>query len=163
MKDGKCVMLGARDPQSGLWRVNLKKPKPEVKSARNHAHYTSNQKDVIHYMHGACFSPVKSTWIAAIKNGNISSWPGLTERAIEIHLSKSSATAKGHEPAKYESQINQNQGRVKLCQYRHIRGQWNQNQLHLCCSNRCRQNACGSNWTFSCGFQQKKQIHHGII
>jgi hypothetical protein len=36
------------------------------------------------------------TWIAAIKNGNFTSWPGLTERAVEIHLSKSSATVKGH-------------------------------------------------------------------
>jgi hypothetical protein len=39
---------------------------------------------------------VKSTWIKAIKNGNFSSWPGLTEHALEKHLSKSTATVKGH-------------------------------------------------------------------
>jgi hypothetical protein len=30
------------------------------------------------------------------KNCNFTSWPGLTELAVEIHLSKSSATVKGH-------------------------------------------------------------------
>jgi hypothetical protein len=44
MKDGKCVMLGSRDPCSSLWRVDLKKSKAAVQSACNHAHETSNQK-----------------------------------------------------------------------------------------------------------------------
>jgi hypothetical protein len=39
---------------------------------------------------------VKSTWIKAIKNGNFSSWSGLTEHAVEKHLSKSRATVKVH-------------------------------------------------------------------
>jgi hypothetical protein len=30
------------------------------------------------------------------KNGNFTSWPGLTEHAVEKHLSKSTSTAKGH-------------------------------------------------------------------
>jgi hypothetical protein len=30
------------------------------------------------------------------KNGNFTSWPILTERAVEKYLSKSSATVKGH-------------------------------------------------------------------
>jgi hypothetical protein len=61
-----------------------------------HANDNSNQKDLINYLHAACFSPVKSTWITAIKNGNFTSWPGLTEQAVEKHLSKSTSTAKGH-------------------------------------------------------------------
>jgi hypothetical protein len=47
-------------------------------------------------MHAACFSPVKSTWITAIKNGHFTSWPGLTEHAVEKHLSKSTSTTKVH-------------------------------------------------------------------
>jgi hypothetical protein len=39
---------------------------------------------------------VKSTWITVIKNGSFLSWPGLTEHAVEKHLSKSTATTKGH-------------------------------------------------------------------
>jgi hypothetical protein len=30
------------------------------------------------------------------KNGNFTSWPGLTEHAVENHLSTSTSTAKGH-------------------------------------------------------------------
>jgi hypothetical protein len=62
----------------------------------NHAYGNSNQKDLINYLHAACFSPVKSTWITAIKNGHFTSWPGLTEHAVEKHLSKSTSTTKGH-------------------------------------------------------------------
>jgi hypothetical protein len=95
-KNGKCVMYGSRDPKSRLWRVNLKQ-RVETKQVQcNHAHDNSNQKDLMNYLHAACFSPVKSTWITAIKNGNFISWPGLTEQAVESHLSKSTSTTKGH-------------------------------------------------------------------
>jgi hypothetical protein len=67
-----------------------------MQSTCSNAHDTSNHKELINNLHAACLSPVKSTWIAAIKNGNFTSWPGLTERVVEKHLSKSSATVKGH-------------------------------------------------------------------
>jgi hypothetical protein len=69
--------------------------KPEIVQC-NHAHDNNNQKDLINYLHAACFSPVKSTWIAAIKNGFFSSWPGLNEHTVEKYLSKSTSIAKGH-------------------------------------------------------------------
>jgi hypothetical protein len=88
-------MYGSRDPKSRLWRVDLKQ-RFETKHVQcNNAHDNNNQKDLISYLHDACFSPVKSTWITAIKNGNFSSWPGLTDHAVEKHLSKSTSTAKG--------------------------------------------------------------------
>jgi hypothetical protein len=66
-RNGKEVMYGSRDPESRLWRVNLKqKIKPEIAQC-NHAHDNNNQKDLINYLHAACFSPVKSTCIKAIK------------------------------------------------------------------------------------------------
>jgi hypothetical protein len=77
-------MYGSRDPRSRLWRVDLKK-KFETKHAQcNHAHDNSNQKDLIKYLHAACFIPVKSTWITATKNGHFTSWPGLTEHAVDF-------------------------------------------------------------------------------
>jgi hypothetical protein len=89
-------MYGSRDPKSRLWRVNLKqKVKPESAQC-NHARDNNNQKDLINYLHAACFSPVKSTWIKAIQNGNFSSWPGLNEHSVEKCLAKSTTTAKGH-------------------------------------------------------------------
>jgi hypothetical protein len=95
-KNKECVMRGSRDPKSRLWRVYLKQKLEKHEIQCNHAHNNNNQKDLINYLHAACFSPVKSTWITAIKNGNFLSWPGLTEHAVEKHLSKSTATKKGH-------------------------------------------------------------------
>jgi hypothetical protein len=81
-RDGTCVMYGSRDPRSRLWRVDLEK-KIETKNVQcNHAHDNSNQKDLINYLHAACFSPVKSTWVAAIKNGHFTLCPGLTEHDV---------------------------------------------------------------------------------
>jgi hypothetical protein len=73
------------------------KQKFETKHVQcNHTHDNSNQKHLTNYLHAACFSPVKSTWITAIKNGHFTSWPGLTEHAVEKHLSKSTSTTKGY-------------------------------------------------------------------
>jgi hypothetical protein len=60
-KKEKCVMYRSRDPKSRLWRVNLKKRFETNQVQCNHAHDNSNQKDLINYLHAACFSPVKST------------------------------------------------------------------------------------------------------
>jgi hypothetical protein len=76
-------MYGSQDPKSRLWRVNLKQ-KFEPKTVQcNHAHENNNKKDLINYLHAACFS-------------NSKSWPGLTEHDVEKHLSKSTSTTKGH-------------------------------------------------------------------
>jgi hypothetical protein len=94
-RNGKYVMYGSRDPKSRLWRVNLKQKKNTKVAQCKHAHDNNNQKDLNNYLHAACFSPVKSTWIKAITNGNFSSWPGLNEHSVK-YLSKSTSTAKGH-------------------------------------------------------------------
>jgi hypothetical protein len=78
-------------------KIALVESRFETKQVQcNHAHDNINQKDLINYLHAAYFSPVKSTWITAIKNGNFTSWPGLTEQAVEKNLSKSTSTTKGH-------------------------------------------------------------------
>jgi hypothetical protein len=65
----KNVMFGSRDPKSQLWRVDLKQKMTPKISQCNHAHDNNNQKDLINFLHAACFSPVKSTLIKAIKTG----------------------------------------------------------------------------------------------
>jgi hypothetical protein len=95
-KNQKCIMYGSRDPKSRSWRVDLKKRFETNQVQCNHAHDNGNQKDLVNYMHAACFRPVKSTWITAIKNGNFTSWPRLTEHAVEKLLSKSTLTTKDH-------------------------------------------------------------------
>jgi hypothetical protein len=95
-RNGKNVIHGSRDLKSRLWRVNLKQRiEPDIVQC-NHVHDNNNQKYLINYLHAACSSPVKSTWIKAIKNGNLSSWPGLNEHTVDKHLSKSTSTSKGH-------------------------------------------------------------------
>jgi hypothetical protein len=90
-------MSGVRDQQSQIWRVALQETLiSNYKNACNHAHETSNLKELINYLHATAFSPVKSTWIKAIKNGIFSSWKGLTEHAVEKNLSKSTSTVKWH-------------------------------------------------------------------
>ena len=95
-KTGKTVMTGPRDSASNLWRVDLTNQNAQPPSECNHAHEARNQKDLINYLHATAFSPVKSTWIKAIKNGNFVTWPGLTAEAVVKHLSQSTATSKGH-------------------------------------------------------------------
>jgi hypothetical protein len=69
--DEKSVMSGIRDQQSRIWRVDLKEaPSSNYTPACNHAHETSNLKELINYIHATSFIPVKSTWIKAIKNRN---------------------------------------------------------------------------------------------
>jgi hypothetical protein len=89
-------MYGSRDPKSCLWRVDLKQRFETNQVQCNHTHDKSSQKDLINYLHAACFSPIKSTWITAIKNGSFTSWQGLTEHAVEKHLSKYTSTTNGH-------------------------------------------------------------------
>jgi hypothetical protein len=79
-----------------LWRVDLKHRFKTKQVQCNHAHDNSNQKDLINYLHAACFSPVKSTWITAIKSGHFTSWTGLTEHDVEKNLFKSTSTTKGN-------------------------------------------------------------------
>jgi hypothetical protein len=95
-KNRRCVMYGSRDPKSRLWQVDLKKRFETNQVQCNHAPDNSNQKDLINYLHDACFSTVKSTWITAIKNGHFTSWPVLTEHYVEKHVSKYTSTTKGH-------------------------------------------------------------------
>jgi hypothetical protein len=51
---------------------------------------------LIHYLHAAAGFPVKSTWLAAIKVGNYSSWPGLTYANASKYCPDSDETIKGH-------------------------------------------------------------------
>jgi hypothetical protein len=42
------------------------------------------------------FSPTKSALLQAVKNGHLVTWPGLTEKAINIHLKLTPDTTMGH-------------------------------------------------------------------
>ena len=52
--------------------------------------------DLAMYYYCAAFTPVPTTFISAINNGNFSTCLGLTAELISKHLPKSLATEKGH-------------------------------------------------------------------
>ena len=100
-KDGATHIIGHRDSTHGLWNIPLLGDTPPSNpcldtSLANSVYEMTTLKDLVIYLHRACFSPVTSTWTKAINAGYFSTWPGLTSDLVRKHLPKSVATAKGH-------------------------------------------------------------------
>ena len=87
---------------SNYWDSEIEKQtKINIKSAKDHKANVILRKKQTHvelatYLHAACYSPVPSTFIKAIKKGHFKTWPGLTPEIISKHLSSSLSTIKGH-------------------------------------------------------------------
>ena len=60
------------------------------------AHELPSVGSLVCYLHTAAGFPVKSTWLAAIKAGNFSTWPGLTYTNASRYCPTSEETIKGH-------------------------------------------------------------------
>eukprot|EP00804_Cyclotella_cryptica_P007757 CCRYP_001358-RA/>CCRYP_001358-RA protein AED:0.08 eAED:0.05 QI:0/0/0/1/0/0/4/0/1076 len=50
----------------------------------------------IRYLHAAAGFPTKSTWLAAIRKGNYSTWPLITVKNVHKHFPQSEETQQGH-------------------------------------------------------------------
>jgi hypothetical protein len=78
---GVQVLRGARDLNTGLWRINFRQEhqqhSPEVANNVYELRYTGV---LVNYLHKAMFSPTKSALLQAVKNGHLITWPGLTEQ-----------------------------------------------------------------------------------
>jgi hypothetical protein len=91
------ILSGARDLDTGLWRINLRKENQQSQQAvANKVYELSNTGALFNYLHKALFSHTKSALLQAVKNGHLITWPGLTEKAINKHLMLTPATAMGH-------------------------------------------------------------------
>jgi hypothetical protein len=90
------ILSGARDLDTGLWRINLKNDKQQLQSIANNVYELCNTGALLHYLNKALFSPTISAFLQAVKNGHLVTWPGLTEEAINKHLKPTPATAMGH-------------------------------------------------------------------
>jgi hypothetical protein len=93
----RSIFKGARDLDTGLWRINLRR------EHQQHTHEVANKVyelwytgALVNYLHKAMFSPTKSALLQAVKNGHLITWPGLTEQAINKHLKLTPATSMGH-------------------------------------------------------------------
>jgi hypothetical protein len=92
-----------RDETTGLWRINLKytnKHKPDP--IANNVYELRSTGALIHYLHKALFSPMKAAMLQAVKDGDLITWPGKTEDAIN----NTGHFHGPHEPAAPEHMIN---------------------------------------------------------
>jgi hypothetical protein len=83
----------------GHWIIDLSLKPSRTVSRHSTAHNVYKQRsisDTIAYLHAACFSPVKDTWISAIEAGNFTGWPALSPDSVHKYLNKADATVKGH-------------------------------------------------------------------
>jgi hypothetical protein len=91
------ILIGPRDLDTGLWRINLRRDSQQVhQTVANNFYELRNTGALVHYLHNALFIPMKSALLQAVKNGHVITWPGLTEDAIHKHLKLTTATAMGN-------------------------------------------------------------------
>ncbi len=94
-----AILQGCRD-KSRLWRVPLAEPTSILRHPV--AHCIKNVYDLpstahlVQYLHAALGFPTKNTLLAAIRNGNLTTFPGLTSANVMKHFPKSDETHKGH-------------------------------------------------------------------
>ena len=94
-KNDLLVLKGFRNRNDGLWDVPLPQTQQELynhhkvhaiihkKSKLNVILKKSTTKsDLAQFYHACCFSPPKTTLMAAIKKGHFLGWPGFTEALI---------------------------------------------------------------------------------
>ena len=100
IKDNTETKIGTRDDFTRLWAMDKpntsQPPVSHFPLLINNAYTQKTLRELVTYLHQAAFSPVPSTWIAAIDEGFFATWPGLTSDLVRKHLPKSVATAKGH-------------------------------------------------------------------
>ena len=56
----------------------------------------TDTKALVAFMHGACFSPTKRSFLNAIRNNHFVTWPGLTTEFVSKYLVLPEATSLGH-------------------------------------------------------------------
>jgi hypothetical protein len=75
----------------------LRKDEPQTPiAAANNAYELRNNGALVNYLHKEMFSPTKTLFSKAVKQGHLTTWPDLTEDAINKHLRMPPATAIGH-------------------------------------------------------------------
>jgi hypothetical protein len=102
---------------------NITKPK----NVLNNLEQIKSKKGIIDFLHTALFSPVKSTWLRAIRRNHFITWPGINSHDVAKYLQPTTATAKGYldrriknikstiidrKPA-YNDALNQNRKNIK--------------------------------------------------
>ena len=99
----EAILQGWRD-ESGLWRVPIKdevenentdtllidRPAPE--QAVHNVYKLASREKTVRYLHAALGFPTKAIMLKAIRNKWLSSWPGLTIKAVNEFFPESEET-----------------------------------------------------------------------
>ena len=99
-KDNTLILQGYRSLSGdGLWNVPIYQPNPatNIQSKVNSTQIqpcpslnviirkNTTARDLVLYLHAACFSPTKYTFLKAVKKHHFLGWPGLTPSLITKH------------------------------------------------------------------------------
>ena len=106
VKQGELVMKGIRSTAGdGLWDIPIPQSNTSITPTQCYlAAHSMNvilrkdktKHDLVTYLHAACFSPTRDTFIKAIKLNFFTTWPGLTADLVRKHLPTSIHTVKAH-------------------------------------------------------------------
>ena len=80
---------------TNIWAATYQQVPPDI-HRRNIAERVPSVGALVPYLHTAAGFPVKSTWLAAIKAGNSSTWTGLTYTNASRYCPSSEETVKCH-------------------------------------------------------------------
>ena len=105
-KNKQIIMQGKRSTSGDkLWDIPIptttSPTTPTIPKVHPHSlnviiRKDKSKHDFIQYLHAACFSPTKTTFLQAIKINHLQTFPGLTADLVNKHLIDTVHTAKGH-------------------------------------------------------------------
>ena len=95
-RNHQIILQGTRNHLNGMWLLPLTSNQPKAEQEMNNILSRKTKKEIVEFMHAACFSPTIDTLLKAVRSGFFKSWPGLTEDNIKKYLKPSIATLKGH-------------------------------------------------------------------
>ena len=83
--------------QRGQWQPKMptKAAEKYLKQA-NSVYDLPSTEEAVRWMHTTCGYPVKSIWLKAIKAGNFTGWPVISERTVSKYYPETKETPKGH-------------------------------------------------------------------
>ena len=97
VKEGMTIIEGKRNITDGLWDIDVPVlPLAPIESVNAIIKRTTSHADLADYLYACCGSPPLTTFLRAIKNGNLITWPGIREIDFRKHLTKSIGSTKGH-------------------------------------------------------------------
>ena len=79
------IPISTPSPSRAVLSSLLPTPKPPTQSLNVIIHKDKTAHDLVNYLHAACFSPTKKTFLNVIRNNFLTTWPGLPQELVKKH------------------------------------------------------------------------------